>query len=74
MPDLEPTPAPEPTDEIKVGDLVDLIEPVDYYGTWLIKDLCKNCTVTQIVGDRVVVNSFDGDVLGAVNINNLKKV
>lgn len=78
VPDPEPapapTPAPEPKDEIKVGDLVDLIEPVDYYGTWLIKDLCKNCTVRQIVGDRVVVNSYDGDVLGAVNINNLKKV
>lgn len=76
VPDPEPTPAPapEPTDELKVGDTVDLIVPVDYYGTWLIESLCKNCTVTEIVGDRVVVNSIDGDVLGAININNLRKV
>lgn len=71
--DPEPEPEPEPSDEIKVGDTVDLIEPVDYYGTWLIKDLCHDCIVTQIVGDRVVVNSYDGDVLGAININNLRK-
>ena len=72
-PQPEPTPEPEPTDEIKVGDTVDLIEPIDYYGTYLIPSLCHDCIVTQIVGDRVVVNSYDGDVLGAININNLRK-
>ena len=71
--DPKPEPTPAPSDEIKVGDIVDLIEPVDYYGTWLIKDLCHDCIVTQVIGDRVVVNSPDGDVLGAVNINNLRK-
>lgn len=70
----EPTPEPEPVDEIKVGDKVDLIEPIDYYGTWLIPNLCHDCTVTQIVGDRVVVNSYDGDVLGAIKLDNLRKV
>lgn len=74
VPDPEPQPEPEPSNEIKVGDTVDLIEPVDYYGTWLIPELCHDCVVTQIVGDRVVVNSYDGDVLGAVNINNLRKI
>lgn len=70
----DPIPEPEPVDEIKVGDKVDLIEPIDYYGTWLIPDLCHDCIVTQIVGDRVVVNSYDGDVLGAIKLNNLRKV
>ena len=69
-----PEPTPEPVDGIKEGDIVDLIEPVDYYGTRLIENLCKGCTVTQVRGDRVVVNSTDGDVLGAININNLRKV
>lgn len=69
----EPTPEPEPVEEIKVGDIVDLIEPIGYTGIPLIEELCHDCVVTQIVGDRVVVNSVDGDVLDAVNINNLRK-
>ena len=67
-------PKPTPTTDIKVGDKVNLKQPVDYYGKALNPAYCKNCTVTQINGDRAVVNSADGDVLGAVNVNNLVKV
>lgn len=72
-PEPEPEPEPQPSNEIKVGDTVDLIEPIDYYGTWLIPELCHDCVVTQIIGERVVVNSYDGDVLGAINLYNLRK-
>ncbi len=74
-PDKEPEPTPEPSEEFQVGDKVDLKYPVDIYGTALIPELCKNCTIAQMGnGLSALVNSADGDVLAWVGLSNLVKI
>lgn len=68
-------PKPTPTTDIKVGDKVTLKNWVDYNGTALRKTR-DYYFVSQIVGDRAVINAdgVNGVVYAAVNVNNLTKV
>lgn len=62
---------PKPT-ELKVGDKVDFVKPVSYDGVTLAK-LHPYYTISQIVGNRVVIN-WGNTVYAAVHKDNLYKV
>ena len=69
-------PKPEPTSNIQVGDWVEPIELINYYGTPLTQYDDKYL-VTDLYGDRAVLSAPRGDkmqVWASMNVNNLKKV
>lgn len=74
---VEPEPPkPEPTNDIQVGDWVEPIEPVNYYGTPLTQ-YDPEYKVIELNGDRAVLAApRDGKmaVWASMNVNNLKKV
>lgn len=64
-------PAPAPSVTIRVGDIVQVTNPVDVNGTRL--GVSGNYSVMEVNGDRVVIGR-GGAVTAAMNKNNLRKV
>lgn len=63
--------APAPSASIRVGDTVQVTNPVDVNGTRL--GVSGNYSVMQVNGDRIVIGR-GGAVTAAINKNNLRKV